>query len=48
MEVRKAAAVADVAIPVLTKQQMVDATSKALFLFNRNTTMGTYMCPPLF
>ena len=34
LEVRKAAAVADVVIPALTKQQMVDATSKALFLFN--------------
>jgi hypothetical protein len=34
VEVRKAAAVADVVIPALTKQQMVDATSKALFLFN--------------
>ena len=48
LEVRKAAAVADVVIPALTKQQMVDATSKALFLFNRNTTMGAYMRPPLF
>ena len=31
LEVRKAAAVADVVIPALMKQQMVDATSKALF-----------------
>ena len=35
MEVRKAAAVADVVIPALTKQQMVDATSKALLIFNK-------------
>ncbi len=34
LEVRKAAAVADVVIPALTKHQMDDATSKALFLFN--------------
>jgi hypothetical protein len=35
LEVRKAAAVADVVIPALTKHQMVDATLKALFLFNK-------------
>ncbi len=35
MEVRKAAAVTDVVIPALTKQQMDDTTSKALFLFNK-------------
>ena len=35
LEVRKAAAVTDVAIPALMKPHMDDATSKALFLFNK-------------
>ena len=35
LEVRKAAAVADVVIPALTKPQMNDATSKALCLFDK-------------
>jgi len=35
LEVRMAAAVADAVFPALTKQQMVDATSKALPLFNK-------------
>lgn len=35
LEVKTAAAVAEVEIPALTKQQMVDATSKALLIFNK-------------
>jgi hypothetical protein len=35
LEVRKAAAVTDVAIPAMMKPHMDDATSKALFLFNK-------------